>query len=248
MPTYNKSIMTLANNGALPASIVTGYTNLAQQNGWTGRKKQVLSRFKNTVKASVYLLVETDTSMAADIAGGLGWGTPGQPCWRTDENRNTVAWDPLKWRDIDTKQASLSAKPKDLGERHYRSVNWVLLEHRATGRRCWFGAAHLSNGSNAGTDRATQAKVLVASIPTGAPILLGIDRNSLPTSDPAKIISLVLPLLTPDLPDSFLGNGRQAGTAAIDGLHGTVMIRNVSTCADTKATDHLLIRAAVTIH
>lgn len=229
-----------------PMSLIrVGYTNLAQLTDWDKRLPVVIAAFNKDIRASVYLLVETDYAMAAALAAAFGWGTPGRPCWRTDENRNTVLWDPSKWYDTEGHQISLSTKPGDLADRHFRSVCWQQLEHKATGLRAWFGASHLSNG-DAAAERSAQARVLVSNLPTGAPLLLGIDRNSLEGSDPAKILAARgLPLLTPDLGDTFIGNGIQSGTGAIDGLHGTVPLRYVQTFANAKATDHKIIRAGV---
>ena len=227
---------------------VIGYTNLGQQNGWASRKAKVKDVFKKNLRASVYCLTECDEAMATELAVALGWGKPGQPAWRVDENRNAVLWDRSKWVDVTTHQTSLSAKPGDLGDRHFRSANWVLLRHLATGRTCWFGASHLSNG-DAATDREVQAKRLVADMPKdGIPKILGIDRNSYETSDPAKtLVAGGLPLLTPNLGDTFIGDGIQAEKKAIDGIHGTVAIRDVTLIKNAAATDHAMIRASITI-
>jgi len=145
-----------------------------------------------TVRASAYLLQECTHAMAVAIAKGLGWtDSDGKPCWRVDENRNAVVWDPKKWRDLRSKAVSLTETADDLGDRHHRSVQWVELEQRSTGQLVWLGSSHLSNGSSdeSAAARVAQARVLAASLPTGAPLLLGIDRNSRGTSEPTRVLA-----------------------------------------------------------
>lgn len=231
----------------METNIVVGYSNLAQETNWPVRRAKVLAMMKNTVRASVYLFAETDYAMASWLGTQMGWGKEGQPAWSTDENRNTVLFDRRKWYDVDRRQFSLSGKPGDLGDRNFRSVNWVRLRHLASGVECWFGASHLSNG-DAASDRLAQAKVLAAKLPTGAALLLGVDRNSYETSSPSEwMVGHGLPLLTPSLGDTFVGDGVQTSKKAIDGLHGTVKIRAVETFINVAATDHRFIRAQVTI-
>lgn len=215
--------------------------NLAQRTDWATRKPLVVDAMKRTLKASVYLLQETDYNMAAELAVAMGWGSIDQPCWRTDENRNTVIWDPRKRRDIETDQDSLSAKPGDLADRHYRSASWVLLEDITTGLRVWFGAAHLSNGADAGADRASQARVLVGGMPP-APRVLGIDRNSLGTSEPARILAgagLVDLTVGADKRRSYPSGDARTDGLQIDAIHGTgVSLTSVALVDVDKATDH----------
>lgn len=164
--------------------------NLAQRNRWDERFELVRKLMKNMLGASVYLLQETDIEMAAQLAKALGWSdSAGRPCWRTDENRNTVLWDPAKWWDLSTQAESLSTAAGDLGDRHHRSVLWVELEHKAHKRSLWFGSAHLSNGSTreAASAREMQARVLAATVPP-EPFLLGIDRNSRALSWPTRVL------------------------------------------------------------
>lgn len=163
--------------------------NLAQREAAAGAAAAWLG---GTLRASAYLLQECTHAMAVAIAKGLGWtDSPGRPCWRVDENRNTVVWDPKKWRDLRSKAVSLTEAADDLGDRHYRSVQWVELEHRATGQIVWLGSAHLSNGDSdeSSAARVAQARVLAGSLPTGAPLLLGIDRNSRGTSEPSRVLA-----------------------------------------------------------
>jgi len=145
-----------------------------------------------TLRASAYLLQECTYGMAVAIAKGLGWtDSAGRPCWRVDENRNAVVWDPKKWRDLRSKAVSLTEAADDLGDRHYRSVQWVELEHRAAGQLVWLGSSHLSNGDSdeSAAARVAQARVLGGSLPTGAPLLLGIDRNGRGTSEPTRVLA-----------------------------------------------------------
>lgn len=144
-----------------------------------------------TVRASAYLLQEADLGMVVAIAKGLGWtDSAGRPCWRVDENRNAVVWDPKKWRDLRSKAVSLTETADDLGDRHHRSVQWVELEHRAAGQLVWLGSSHLSNGSSdeSAAARVTQARVLAAHLPEGR-LALGIDRNSRGTSEPTRVLA-----------------------------------------------------------
>lgn len=231
---------------------VHGYANLAQRRDWSTRGPLALEALATRVRASVLSLVECDHGQALEVCARLGWGDEARPSHRTDENRNSVAWDPAKWRDVSTIATSLSAEADDLGDRHYRSALWVLLEHKATGVRLWIGASHLSNG--APEDRPVQARVLVeghdgvGGVPqTGHPVLLGIDRNAWPSSSPSRILAGVLPLLSPDLGDSFTGDGVQDGRPPIDGLHGVGLTAAVTQLHPGAATDHTLLRAIVTV-
>lgn len=222
----------------VPTDAVLGYFNLAQRNDWDSRKKVLFQKIHDHYRASIYSLPECDFRMAEEICAFLGWGNAGRPSWRTDENRNSVLWDPAKWRDIDTKQFSLSGKPNDLADRHFRSVNWVLIENRTTGGRTWVGASHLSNA--APLERPKQAAVLVEKIPAdNYPKILGIDRNAFDTSEPTKIISAALPLLSDHMRDSFIGDGVQAGRSPIDGIHAVGIIERSLTQIDMRgASDH----------
>lgn len=222
------------------------YANLGQQVGWASRKKIVLPFLQQAVKASAYLLTECDIDMAREVAIALGWMTtsardvlPGA----VDENRNAVLADPRKFRDVDVLQTSLSETPGDLADRHYRSACWGLYER--DGKQYWLGAAHLSNGATAAAARASQARELIASKPDGR-LLLGIDRNSLESSEPARTLTAGgLPLLTPGLGDSFTGNGIQSDVGAIDGLHGVgVALTGVRKLICT-GLDHAVIAASV---
>lgn len=215
--------------------------NLAQRTDWPARLPKVFALWRQHLRASVAALQETDHGMAELLAVGLGWGSAGQPCWRTDENRNSVIWDAGKWRDIATDQDSLSATPGDLGDRHYRSANWVWLEHRASRVRVWVGASHLSNGAGAGVERAAQARVLAGSMPA-APRILGIDRNSLGGSEPARILaSAGLVDLTAgiDKRRTYPSGDRRSDGKQIDAIHGTgVALESVELVETVGATDH----------
>lgn len=227
------------------------YANLGQLQRWDARKARALALLRDKARASIYLLTECEATQAAYLAAGLGWDAdPGRPCWTTDANRNTVLWDPAKWWDRVTLQVSLALVEGDLADRHFRSVNWCQLQQRGGTAKGWFGAAHLSNGpaSSVGDARTNQTRRLVAELPGGAPRLLGIDRNSLPSSAPAKTLTIAgLRLLTPHLSDSFIGNGKQPDTRAIDGFHGDVRIRSVAQVDSPAALDHSLIVAGVTL-
>ena len=241
----------------MSVDVVVGYSNLGQRTKikgryWGSRKPIVIKVMKAKVQASVYLLAECDYLMALDLALGLGWtDSEGRPCWRTDENRNTVVWDPGKWRDLASAAVSLSATPGDLGDRDYRSVSWAQLEHRASGERVWFGASHLSNtGDNAfqvaSDARTAQARILADTAPAGT-VLLGIDRNSWEGSPPDLILSARLPLLTAGLKDTFVVDGRDDGSA-IDGMYGTlVTMRSLAVIDPAGGTDHAILRAGVRI-
>ena len=164
--------------------------NLAQRDA-ADEVAAIAAWLGGTLRASAYLLQEADLGMVVAIAKGLGWtDSAGRPCWRVDENRNAVLWDPRKWRDLRSKAVSLTETADDLGDRHHRSVQWVELEHRATGQLVWLGSSHLSNGSSdeSAAARAAQARVLAAHLPEGR-LALGIDRNSRGTSEPTRILA-----------------------------------------------------------
>lgn len=230
-----------------------GSLNLAQLTNWTKvllyRNGKPITRrmlagelLKNRFQCSVYTLQETTHEMAAYLAGFLRWGTEKQPSWRTDENRNTILWDPRKWRDLNTMHFSLTERPGDLGDEHHRSVAWVLLEHRETGVQVWFGSSHLSNGETAGAERAAQARIIAATRPLG-PCVLGVDRNSLYDSEPAAILNRA------GLVDMTVGASRQrtfpAGNTQLDGVQidavhadGVVVALPPVLLDPDKATDH----------
>lgn len=217
---------------------VLGYCNLAQRTDWAARKKTLFKKLDEVYRASLYSFPECDYDMAEEISRHLGWGAEGRPSWRTDENRNSVLWDPAKWQDLDTQQFSLAATSGDLADRHFRSVNWVLMKSRQHGEKVWIGASHLSN--SAPLDRPKQAGVLVSKIPKGnIPKILGIDRNAFDASEPSKIIAAALPLLSDGMKDSFIGDGVQAGRPPIDGIHGIGVEEILLTQIDMRgASDH----------
>ena len=192
--------------------------NLAQQTAWAKRRGAVIRWALRDLAASAYVLQECDDDdMAEEFFTGLGWSSgSGAKCWDTDENRNTVGVDPRKWYDVRGQSVSLSDKPGDLGDRHFRSVNWRLVRHIKSGDEVWLGSTHLSNGKDAGPERAAQARVLVENLPVG-PLLLGADLNSLPTSEPTRVLEgagLVSATRGRDLRRSY-----PAGDVRLDGRH-----------------------------
>ena len=197
-----------------------------------------------TLRASAYLLQEADLGMVVAIAKGLGWtDSPGRPCYRVDENRNAVVWDPRKWRDLRSKAVSLTETADDLGDRHYRSVQWAELEHRATGTVVWLGSSHLSNGDSAesAAARAAQARVLAAHLPEGR-LALGIDRNSRGTSEPTRILAAAgladLTVGASPLRTYPAGDTRTDGVQ-IDAIFGRgVALRSVRLVDPGSVTDH----------
>ena len=229
-----------------------GSVNLAQLKDWdkavlyrsgkpVTRRQLAGELLKNKFRCSLYTLQETTYGMSSYLAGFLGWGTEGQPCWRTDENRNTVMWDPAKWRDLDTLHVSLTDKAGDLGDEHFRSVVWALLEHRDTGVQLWAGSTHLSNGQDAGPERLVQAKVLVKKLPAGL-VVLGADRNSLAESEPADafnaagLIDLTVGVSTSR---TFPSWSTERDRKQIDAVHALGIKATLVEIVETgKATDH----------
>lgn len=224
--------------------------NLAQRINWGSRFPRVVDFMTGELRSSVYLLQETDFWMAVQLAKALGWtGSEGEPCFRVDENRNCVIWDPKKWRDLSSRAESLTAARGDLGDRHFRSVQWVQLEHRTLGRVVWFGSAHLSNG-DAGAERATQARVLGMTAPAGL-CVLGIDRNSRASSEPTKVLESF------GLVDSTRGVSRlrsyPAGDTRTDEVQidaiftKGVLLANTMLLEPRGATDHRAWRTTVCV-
>lgn len=232
-------------------TFVHGYSNLGQRTtiagkGWPARAPIVLKLLATVIRASVYSFAECDHDQALQICAHLGWGTAGRPSHRTDENRNSVLWDPRRWRDIESHAYSLSTVADDLADRQFRSVQWVRLAHRRMPLELWIGAGHLSNAAPA--ERPAQARVLAATAPPGPlPALLGIDRNAFPTSSPSTIIAEALPLLSTAVGDSFTGDGIQQGRPAIDGIHGRGLAADVTQFSPLGGTDHSFFRSKVTI-
>lgn len=216
--------------------------NLAQETGWTTRQPLVLGKMRKDFRSSVYLFQEATIDMAASLGMGIGWSaSKGQPCWRTDENRNTIMWDPKKWRDLNTISVSLSEYAGDLGDRHYRSVNWVQLQHLESKDVVWFGSAHLSNGADAGAERLAQARVLVKHLPAGK-LALGVDRNSLKNSPPAlALVAAGLVDFTKDADKrrTFPSGDSRTDGVQIDAIHAKGLILSKIVLHDTgRATDH----------
>lgn len=219
--------------------------NLAQRIDWDRRRPLVVALMSRELRASVYAVQECDYGMASDVARDLGWtDSDGRPCWRTDENRNSVIWDPRKWRDLDSLAVSLTETADDLGDRHYRSVQWVELEHRASGERVWVGSSHLSNGDSdeSAAARVAQARVLAASLPTGALLALGLDRNSRATSEPTRVLAgaglVDLTVGASSLRSHPAGDTRTDGVQ-IDALFGRgIIAEHVQLVDPGRATDH----------
>ena len=206
-----------------------------------------------TIRASAYLLQECTYDMAVAIAKGLAWtDSPGRPCYRTDENRNTVVWDPRKWRDLRSKAVSLTEAADDLGDRHYRSAMWVELEHRATGTVVWLGSSHLSNGSSdeSSAARVAQARVLAAHLPEGR-LALGIDRNSRGTSEPTRVLAAagLVDLTVGASPwRSYPAGDTRTDGVQIDAILGrSVMLRSPRLIEPGSITDHRVWVATLAI-
>ena len=215
--------------------------NLAQLTNWVTRFPILMVLINTVFRSSIYAFQECTYDMAVQIAKSLGWGTPGEPCWRTDENRNTVMWDPKKYRDLDTRQISLTAKAHDLGDEHFRSVCWVLLEHEETKVQLWVGSSHLSNGADAGAERTSQARVLASTAPVGH-CVLGIDRNSLALSSPAQelVVSGLIDLTVGKSKlRTYPAGDNRTDEVQIDAIHGRgIRLSNVLLSDPGKATDH----------
>ena len=226
--------------------------NLAQRTNWDARFTKLKTLIEEEFRSSVYVFSECDYFMAEQIAKFLGWGSIGSPCWVTDRNRNTVLWDPEKFRYLISELYSLSAKPLDLAERHYRSVCWNFLEHRETKVSVWVGSSHLSNGTDAGPDREAQARVLAANRPDG-PCVLGIDRNSRGTSSPAKILADAgLEDLTIGASKlrSYPAGDNRTDAVQIDAIHGdeeTITLSDIRLIETFDATDHRAWRTTVEV-
>jgi hypothetical protein len=148
---------------------------------WDQRSAELAAWIKDTMRCSVYAFQECMPQQAVDITDHLGWGDATNPAYVWDENQNCVAYDRKKWTDVGVYQLSLSHDTGDKGDQHRRSVIWALLEHLDSGRRCWFGSAHLENGD--ADERAREANRLVEALPPGWPAALGIDRNSYTDSE-----------------------------------------------------------------
>ena len=202
------------------------------------------------LRASVLLLTECHQGMARQIAQARGWSDLERQSWvgLFDEH---VIWNPGRYRFVDALSYSLSTEPGDWADLRRRAVVWALLQRRDNGELRWFGVSHLSHTGDqsrtlARSARIAQAHRLLAGAPDdGVPVLLGIDRNSGPKAAPAKTLAPTLPLLTPDLRDTFRGNGFQAPAAPIDGLHGTANVADYWQVLLPDITDHTGILAVV---
>lgn len=161
---------------------------------WSDRGPK-LGRFLSTqVRASVYLLQECTYPQASDLAAALGWGTAQNQAYWWDENQNVVLADPAKWFDVEVRQHSLWSTSDELGNANRRSVNLVLLQHRATQARVWCGSSHLEPGDAA--NRVLQAMALIRVLPT--PVVLGVDRNSF-TTEAGQPLDLMASAALPDI-------------------------------------------------
>ena len=144
------------------------------------RGDELADWISDEMRCSVYAFQECMPDQAVTITDRLGWGDAQNPAYWWDENQNVLACDRKKWTDLGALHISLG-KVGSKADDHRRSVLWVLLEHLDSGRRAWFGSAHLENGD--GEERSREAQVLVDFLPPGGyPLVLGIDRNSYTTS------------------------------------------------------------------
>lgn len=208
---------------------------------WPVRQPRVTAFLKASVQASVYSFQECMPEQAAGIAADLGWGGSYNPPYAWDENQNVVMYDRGKWRDLEVWQRSLAAIAGDDGDAHQRSVNWVLLEHRATGRRCWFGSSHLESGD--AEARAAQAKVLVAALPDVYPLILGLDRNSYTLGAGSPRATFAAAGLT-EAELSVLANDPQGRPPGERSFHGWTDPIMDGKCIDGHHTRGVVVRAS----
>lgn len=134
----------------------------------------------------------------------LGWRT--YPHTRVGKKRPTfsaqaVCWKDRDWKKIDTKTRLLHDGVARISESRY--IRGVLLEHRATGLRCWFVTTHYVRGGDEARDPIRHRTILKLDLvrtedffidlkKTGYPMLfqgdLNIHRNTQGYADLMRIV------------------------------------------------------------